>query len=109
MNIDFYAARYFGKTANGNDIIAGVPLTGELVTSIEECADLVTLVVAKPPAIGSRCWAVYTIEFGYTVGTYERTRKAAIESARNYLQMGASRTHIERAYALGGPLKGWQP
>lgn len=109
MNIDFYVARYFGKTFHGNDVFAGVLLTGKLVTSIEECADLVTLVVAKTPAIGSRCWAVYTIEFGYTVGKFERTRKAAIESARNYLQMGASRIRFELAYALGDPLKGWQP
>lgn len=109
MNLDFYAARYFGKTFRGNGIVAGVPLTGELVTSIEECADLVTLVVAKTPEFGRDCWAVYSIEFGYTVGGFERTRKAAIESARHYIQMGASRTRFERAYALGDPLKGWQP
>ena len=52
MNLDFYAARCFGKTFRGNGIIAGVPLTGELVTSIPECADLVTLVVAKTPEFG---------------------------------------------------------
>lgn len=109
MNIDFYAARYFGKTFRGNGIVAGVPLTGELVTSIEECADLVTLVVAKTPEFGRDCWAVYIIEFGYTVGSHERTRKAAIESARNYLQTDASRFRLECAYAVGDPLKGWQP
>lgn len=105
MKIDFYAKRF----VNIHNPIVGVPLTGELVTSIPECADLVTLVVAKMPEFGRYCWSVYTIEFGYAVGRFERTRKAAIESAREFMQMGASRTRLERTYELGDPLKGWQP
>lgn len=105
MKIDFYAKRF----VNIDNPIVGVSLTGDLVTSIPECADLVTLVVVKTPEFGRYCWAVYAIEFGHTVGRFERTRKAAIESAREFMQMGASRTRLERAYALGDPLKGWQP
>lgn len=105
MKIDFNTTRFL----NIDNPVVGVSLTGDLVTSIPECADLVTLVVVKTPEFGRYCWAVYTIEFGYTVGRFERTRKAAIESARRYMQMGYRRTRLERAYALGDPLKGCQP